>query len=54
LSGEYVNFASDDDASPVQGYGLNTGRLIEAKRRYDPHNLFCLNANVDPEVTPRA
>ena len=24
------------------------GRLVELKRRYDPENLFRLNANVDP------
>ena len=48
--GAYVNFLSDvRDASTEDGYGTHTARLIEVKRRYDPHNLFCLNANIDPE-----
>jgi hypothetical protein len=49
LPGAYVNFASDDGTSPEDGYGPHAARLVETKRKYDPHNLFCLNANIDPD-----
>ena len=40
---------SDDDQIRVQdNYGGNYLRLAEAKRRYDPDNLFCGNHNIDP------
>lgn len=29
-------------------FGLNHARLVQVKRKYDPKNLFRLNANVDP------
>ena len=46
----YVNYMSADDAGPevAQAYGPNYARLREAKRRYDPANLFRLNQNIDP------
>jgi hypothetical protein len=47
-AGEYVNFASDEDGTAASSYGAHVSRLVETKRRYDPHNLFCLNVNVDP------
>jgi FAD/FMN-containing dehydrogenase len=47
--GEYVNFASGDDTAAAAAYGGQLTRLRAAKRRYDPNNLFCLNANIDPE-----
>jgi FAD/FMN-containing dehydrogenase len=49
-AGAYVNFASDDAFSAPTEYGALHGPLVAAKRRYDPHNLFCLNANIDPDA----
>ena len=37
----YPNFLADDDADRVaKSYGRNAGRLIGAKRHYDPDNVF--------------
>jgi hypothetical protein len=35
-------------------YGRNLPRLIDVKNRYDPTNLFRLNANIQPAVRTRA
>jgi FAD/FMN-containing dehydrogenase len=49
----YVNNLSADDHDLVrQAYGSNYDRLVRVKRRYDPHNLFQLNHNIDPSATP--
>jgi hypothetical protein len=45
----YVNFSSDDDAPPATLYRRHTSRLVSVKRQWDRHNLFCLNANLDPD-----
>jgi FAD/FMN-containing dehydrogenase len=48
--GAYIGFLGDDseerihDAYPPDVYQ----RLVEVKRRYDPHNVFSLNTNVVP------
>ena len=49
-SGIYVNdLDSDDGGDRVRrAYGANYGRLTTLKRRYDPANLFRMNANIDP------
>jgi hypothetical protein len=47
--GAYVNFASDHAASALADYGAHAARLVSAKQRYDPNNLFCLNANIEPD-----
>jgi FAD/FMN-containing dehydrogenase len=45
----YVNFMPGDEADRVEAaYGRNYQRLAEAKRRYDPLNLFRMNQNVRP------
>jgi hypothetical protein len=45
----YVNYLSADDAGYTRdAYGSNYERLVELKRRYDPHNIFHLNQNIDP------
>lgn len=45
----YVNFTSADDQGRTAGsYGGSLARLQEAKRRYDPDNLFHLNQNIRP------
>ena len=49
--GVYVNFLdSDDDSSRVrEAYGEEIyGRLAEAKRTYDPDNVFHHNKNIEP------
>jgi hypothetical protein len=41
LPGGYPNFLTGDDWDRVaKGYGPNAGRLIAAKRHYDPDNVF--------------
>ncbi len=45
----YVNFMPGDEGDRVEAaYGGNYRRLAEAKRRYDPRNLFRMNQNVKP------
>jgi FAD/FMN-containing dehydrogenase len=46
----YVNELGEDEGlDRVQmAYGLNYDRLQRIKARYDPRNLFCLNANIAP------
>jgi FAD/FMN-containing dehydrogenase len=47
--GVYANYLDQDDDSQVHAaFGENLQRLREVKRRYDPHNLFRLNLNIDP------
>jgi len=50
--GNYVNLASTDDreARVHAAYGDNYARLADVKKRYDPQNLFRLNANIKPAV----
>jgi len=48
--GQYVNLAATDDreARVHAAYGDNYPRLAALKKRYDPANLFRLNANIKP------
>ena len=47
--GGYINFMSGDDQDRIKSnYRGNYDRLVEAKRRYDPDNLFHVNQNIAP------
>jgi len=48
-SGFYVNSRYEDDLKAFrENYGDNYPRLVQLKNKYDPMNLFRLNANVVP------
>ena len=49
--GVYVNFTSDDTADRVRlAYSAGQWqRLVELKAKYDPTNVFKLNANIPPD-----
>ena len=47
--GGYINFMQDDDYGKIRdNYRGNYDRLVEVKRKYDPHNLFHVNQNIAP------
>lgn len=47
--GFYTNEVSNETQRVVNGnYQGNYERLLQVKNRYDPHNLFRLNANITP------
>jgi hypothetical protein len=50
--GVYLNFTSDNDEERVRStYGAEKyARLVALKDRYDPGNLFRLNANIKPSA----
>jgi Berberine and berberine like len=48
-AGLYANFVSDEGAAGVDAaYGERLGRLTALKDRWDPTNVFWLNANIPP------
>jgi FAD binding domain/Berberine and berberine like len=50
-SGYYTNALTNDEESRAKlVYGGNYDRLVTLKNRYDPGNLFQLNANVKPTI----
>ncbi|MDH5501540.1 MAG: FAD-binding protein, partial [Gammaproteobacteria bacterium] len=50
--GFYTNEVSDEAHRTIaENYEGNFERLLEVKNRYDPTNLFRLNANIPPTVT---
>ena len=45
--GAYVNFLMDEGQARIKAcYRDNYARLVQVKRRYDPHNLFHVNQNI--------
>jgi len=52
--GVYVNFLEDEGEQRVQaGYAADIWRrLVAAKDRWDPDNVFHLNANIPPSTAP--
>ena len=47
--GAYVNFLMDEGGDRVRAsYSGNYERLAQVKRRYDPHNVFHVNQNIEP------
>jgi hypothetical protein len=51
----YINFMPEDEGDRVEAaYGGNYRRLAEVKQKYDPHNLFRMNQNVQPKSARRA
>ena len=49
----YLNFpghGEDGDALTRASFGVNYKRLVEIKTKYDPHNRFQFNQNIQPEV----
>jgi FAD/FMN-containing dehydrogenase len=51
MAGEYANNLGDEGEERVRAsYGGNYERLVALKNKYDPTNLFRLNANIAPTV----
>ena len=48
----YVNFQTEDEGiERIRAtYGPNFNRLVEAKRMYDPENVFSCNRNIQPSI----
>jgi hypothetical protein len=45
----YVNHLAEDEGDRVKGaYGANYDRLVQAKNRFDPKNMFRVNHNIRP------
>ncbi|WP_367849357.1 FAD-binding oxidoreductase [Rhodoferax sp. WC2427] len=49
--GVYVNFLTDDEPERIKAaYGPGYERLVAAKNKYDPGNLFRMNQNIRPSL----
>jgi hypothetical protein len=48
LAGFYINLNDDSEQKTWGNYGPNYPRLAALKSKYDPGNLFRLNANIRP------
>ena len=49
--GVYVNFLTDDEGERIgAAYGPGYERLVAAKNKYDPGNLFRMNQNIRPST----
>ncbi|MBT8095955.1 MAG: FAD-binding oxidoreductase [Woeseia sp.] len=50
MMGFYTNLNEDSEKKTWGNYSANYPRLVELKNKYDPTNLFRLNANIKPTV----
>jgi len=50
MAGFYTNLHQDERGQVGGNYGANYTQLVELKNKYDPTNLFRLNANIQPDV----
>ena len=50
MKGFYTNLNEASEKKTWGNYGENYPRLVEVKNKYDPGNLFRLNANIQPSV----
>lgn len=50
LVGFYTNLNEESEKKTQGNYGENYPRLVEAKNKYDPRNLFHLNSNIKPSA----
>ncbi len=50
MKGFYTNLNDDTEKKTWGNFGENYARLVKAKNKYDPTNLFRLNANIQPTV----
>ncbi len=50
MAGFYTILHDDTEKKTWGNYGPNYPRLVELKNKYDPTNLFRLNANIRPTV----
>lgn len=50
MVGFYTNLNEESEKKTWGNYGENYPRLVAAKDKYDPKNLFHLNANIKPSV----
>jgi len=48
MAGFYTNLNEESEQKTWGNYGPNYPRLVELKNKYDPKNLFRLNANIKP------
>lgn len=48
MKGYYTNLNEESEQKTWGNFGENYPRLVEIKKRYDPANLFRLNANIRP------
>ena len=48
MAGFYTNLNEESEQKTWGNYGPNYPRLVELKKKYDPGNLFRLNANIKP------
>ena len=51
ISGYYTNDLLQSDVPGYANYRNNVERLVKLKNKYDPANLFRLNANIKPTVS---
>ncbi|MCH7820408.1 MAG: FAD-binding oxidoreductase [Proteobacteria bacterium] len=50
MAGFYTNLHDDSEQNTWGNYGPNYPRLVGIKNKYDPENLFRLNANIKPSA----